>query len=348
MPASSSARKVKVRLNALVRLRQSGEHGAVIRDSKKLWETGTRPPAIRLRRQYYRLERMAKVVDERHPLPVEDRPVAARMILPRGVALRLHLTMLFAAQCRATAGHRWRNDIPIEPTASGLSWAALVAANASANSGILNAADSTNKVRQLKEAVKKLESLHLVNVPRPSPRHPITSVQLLHESAASTKAAAIPYTVPLPTEQCIELPPEFFTHGWIHALTTSEIAALLMWLDLLAFSGAQSSSGHMVTAVTGEARQGWYGLGREAYETHQPLEAFELIDVVRPEKRHYDGKWQGFNIDPNDLLCHRVALVPNTFARDAIRVVEPALKKRDAANYWGRPIGGRVTEVVWP
>ncbi len=38
------------------------------------------------------------------------------MILPNGVALRLHLTMPFAAQCQTGADQRWRDPFPIEPT----------------------------------------------------------------------------------------------------------------------------------------------------------------------------------------------------------------------------------------
>ncbi|MFJ9847735.1 hypothetical protein ACIRYZ_46445 [Kitasatospora sp. NPDC101155] len=320
----------------------------MITDAKKLWVDGGRPSVIRVRQRYYRLMRSVPVKEERRPLPVEERPVAARMILPKGVALRLHLTMLFAAQCQAGIDQRWRDLFPIEPNPNGFSWASLVAANATANPGILNADDATNKVRQLKEALKKLESLHLVALPRPSERDAIDKILLLDESGASTKAAPIPYRVPALEEPCIELPSEFFTRGWVHALTTSEIAALLMWFDLRTFRSMDSSSGHPVSFVPGSVRQGWYGLGRETYETHKPLAAFELMDVVRPEKRHYDGKWQGFNIDKSDLTCHRVTLFPERFDRDAIRVVEAVVRKHDAWGLWERPVGAKATELEWP
>jgi hypothetical protein len=124
----------------------------------------------------------------------------------------------------------------------------------------------------------------------------------------------------------------------VHVLTTSEIAALLMWLDALKYDRMGTSDPALfVTRVTSAVRQGAYGLGREAYETHQQLDAFQLLDVLRPEKRHYDGRWQEYAQDSSDLACHRVALTPSGFSRDAGEVVQEVLQRRDARGDWSRP-----------
>lgn len=58
----------------------------------------------------------------------------------------------------------------------------------------------------------------------------------------------------------------------------------------------------------------YYGLGRETYETHNQPSAFGLMDVHRHEKRHMDGKWEGFATRSGDMVCHRVELLTSAFA----------------------------------
>ncbi|MEU2159331.1 hypothetical protein ABZ532_30735 [Streptomyces sp. NPDC019396] len=92
-----------------------------------------------------------------------------------------------------------------------------------------------------------------------------------------TGAAAIPYTVPTDDELFIAIPVAFFANGWIYALTNSESAALLMWFDIMKFDAMQvtpeGSTPMTVGFVLSDVRHG-FGLGRNAYEIHRPLEAF--------------------------------------------------------------------------
>lgn len=268
-----------------------------------------------------------------------ERPLAARMITPKGVALKLHLTLLFAAQCAARPGKGWKNPYPVEPTPqSEHSWVGLIATIAKYRGpGIQGASVATNKRRQVTEALKKLEGLNLIR-PTMGPGRARQGFELLHEGGKSTPAAGVPYTVPVDAEPFVEIPREFFTGGWVHVLTNSEITALLMWLDALKHDASPTSDPTLfVTRVTSAVRQGAYGLGREAYETHQQLDAFQLLDVLRPEKRHYDGKWQEYAEDSSDLACHRVTLTPDGFTRDAGEVVQEVLQRRDALGDWSRP-----------
>lgn len=268
-----------------------------------------------------------------------ERPLSARMITPRGVALKLHLMMLFAAQCSAKPGKVWKNPYPVEPSPqSDHSWMGLIATTAKyGGPGIQGASVATNKRRQITEALKKLEGLNLIR-PTKGPGRGRQGFDLLHENGKSTPAAGVSYAVPADAEPFVSVPREFFTAGWVHVLTHSEIAALLMWLDALQYDRMMTSDPSVfVTRVTSAVRQGAYGLGREAYETHQQLDAFQVLDVLRPEKRHYDGRWQEFAQDSSDLACHRVALTPGGFSRDAGEVVQEVLQRRDARGDWSRP-----------
>ncbi|WP_328439408.1 hypothetical protein OHA71_24015 [Streptomyces sp. NBC_00444] len=330
--------KVDVRLGALRELRR-GELPAVVDGAERLWQEERRPLTIRIRRSYYRLDEPKVVEDERKPLPMEERPLAARMITPKGVALKLHLMLLFAAQCVARPGKAWKNPYPVEPTPeSSHSWMGLIATVARYRGpGIQGASVATNKRRQVTEALRKLEGLNLIR-PTQGPGRARQGFDLLFENGMSTPAAGVLYTVPVDAEPSIEVPREFFTQGWVHVLTTSEIVALLMWLDALKYdSSATSDASLFVTRVTAAVRQGAYGLGREAYETHQQLDAFQLLDVLRPEKRHSDGRWQEYAEGSSDMLCHRVALAPDGFARDAGEVVQEVLQRRDTRGDWSRP-----------
>ncbi|MFF4576286.1 hypothetical protein [Streptomyces sp. NPDC001410] len=327
--------KVEVRQDQLKQLRQA-ELPAVLSEAQRIWTEGLQPPVIRIRRSYYRNAVMETVLDERKPLPREKRPPSARMIAPKGLTLKLHLTLLFAAQCAAAPNKPWRDVFPIEPTAeSSSSWMALVPTVAKYHGpGIQVASEVTNKRRQLTQALKKLEESGLVR-PSAGPGRSRKGFMLLHENAKSTAAAPIEYTVPGDADPFLAVPVELFTQGWVHVLTTSEIAALLMWLDALQFFGMKLDNGVIVAAVASDIRAGHYGLGRETYETHQQLDAFGLLDVVRPWQRHADGKWFGYS-DDSDLRCHRVALGPEGFNRDAADVVAKVLARRDTRGDWSR------------
>ncbi|MGW7170934.1 hypothetical protein ACWGH3_37795 [Streptomyces sp. NPDC054884] len=334
--------KVETRLAHLQTLR-SGMLGGVNLVMRQIWASGQKPSSIRVRSAFYRLDEMKVLKDERKPLPTKEQPFAARMVTPKGLHLRLLLTMLYAAQCAVGPGKQWDAPYPVESTAKQpLSWMSLSASISQyAGPGIQLASQDVNRRRQIMTALKTLEGMALVRA-NTKPGRFTAGLQLLCENGTSTVSSAIPYTMPDDTEMYVEIPVEFFTCGWVHVLTNSEIAALLMWLDRLKYSGvvvgADEGDPVTVTYVSGDVRQGLYGLGREAYETHQALDAYQLLDVIRPEKRYDSGKWEGYSKDDSDLLCHRVSLAPAGFDRDAGTIVEDVLQRRDTGGFWGRPM----------
>lgn len=337
--------KVEVRKDQLKDLLK-GELPDAIEKAREIHERG-RPDVVRVRRSFIRLEKSAGLVeDERKPLPKSKRPLSAKMISPRGLTLKLYLLMLFAAQCEVAAGKEWPGPYPIEPTAERPdSWRGLVATIAKyAGPGVQAASVRTNKVRQIAEAMKTLEEMGLLASATGVKGQVRRGVLLLCENGKSKKAGAanIPYTVPTDSEAFVEIPIGFFTNGWVHVLTTSEIAALLMWFDVTKFdpSHHKLEDGSTITQayVLSDVRHGFYGLGRDAYETHQSLDAFELLDVIRHAKRHDDGKWQDFADDSSDMVAHRIILQTEAFGRDSGQVVLPALRRRHTLGEWGRPL----------
>ncbi|MFG3180008.1 hypothetical protein ACGFZC_33785 [[Kitasatospora] papulosa] len=339
--------KVEVRMAQLTELLK-GELPAAIAKTREIYERGHKPGVVRIRRSFIRLEKFGGLVeDERKPLPKSERPLSAQMISPRGLTLKLYLLMLFSAQCEAAVGKEWPDLYPIEPTAEKTdSWRGLVATIAKCNGpGVQAASIRTNKVRQIAEAMKTLEKMGLLTSATGVAGQVRKGVLLLCENGKSKNAGAanIPYTVPGDPEPFVEIPIGFFTNGWVQVLTTSEIAALLMWFDVMKFDasiltlddGSRIEYGYVLSNI----RHGFYGLGRDAYETHQPLEAFEILRVVTHSKRHDDGKWQNFNEDSSDMVAHRVLLQTEGFGREAGQVVPPVLHRRHTTGEWRRPLG---------
>ncbi|MFD7574406.1 hypothetical protein ACFV6U_28440 [Streptomyces sp. NPDC059810] len=334
--------KVEIRLGQLVALRK-GELPDAVDKAREIYKRGHMPSMVRIRRSFIRLEEFGGLVeDERKPLPKEARPLSGQMISPKGLTLKLYLLMLFAAQCEVTAGKEWADPYPIEPSSQKTdSWRGLVATIAKYDGpGVQAASVRTNKVRQIAEAMKTLEKMGLLASATGVAGQVRKGVLLLCDNGKSKNAGAanIPYTVPQDAEEFVDIPIEFFTSGWVHVLTTSEIAALLMWFDVMKFDPRtlRLDDGRLLSYgyVLSNTRHGWYGLGRDAYETHQPLEAFGLLSVVRHEKRYVDGKWKDFEENSEDMVCHRILLHAEGFKKDAGEVVHPVLHRRHTIGQW--------------
>ena len=88
----------------------------------------------------------------------EDRPPAARLITPRGAALRVFLTALFEAQARTRPGQRPGNTRPLASRAGGVvSWIDLLASDAEPyGKGKHHMSVSAKKTRQMESAIDRL------------------------------------------------------------------------------------------------------------------------------------------------------------------------------------------------
>jgi len=83
---------------------------------------------------------------------------------------------------------------------------------------------------------------------------------LLHESG-QTKPTPVVYAVPKPTSRTFSLPIGFFTNGWVHALTNTEIAAFMMMADLAVRPVPGPPIGEGLH-LDGDDRRAWFGLER--------------------------------------------------------------------------------------
>ncbi|MEU9744660.1 hypothetical protein [Streptomyces niveus] len=333
---TAAADKIKARLDALTAVRSGGALNDVAANYTQLrafGRAGRTVRAVRLRRTYVRHDVPRPVDRERNGLPRNEQPPAARLIAPRGVAGRLHLILLFAAHCQAAPGRQWPNRIPIEPDSSQpLSWMGLIGAHARHTPGGRRVASPrVNKARQITEALKKLRDQQLLEFPNAGTSRPFRDFRLLCDSGASTDAAPIPYKVPRAEAPGIDVPVEFFTCGWVNLLTPSETVAYLMWLDVT------QNPEHDEPYVTGIERAGHFGLGRDAYETHETLEAFGLIDVEPALLRHEDGKYTNYSAEGGSPICHRVTLTDGV-TRNAAEAIDPVLRQYAATGRWGRPL----------
>lgn len=98
---------------------------------------------------------------------------------------------------------------------------------------------------------------------------------------------------------------------------------------------------HEEAYVTGAERADAYGLTREAFETHQALQALGLVDVVRDLMRYDDGKYADYNPESRPPPCHRVTVTAGGLNLEAARWVTEVLNRYAATADWGRPLGGR-------
>lgn len=335
--AAAAAKAVKTRRETLAALTGSGMVADASAAAEELSASGRAPAVVRVRRPYLRHSVPLEVETERNGLPREKRPPAGRLIAPRGVTGRLHLLLLFAAACQAAPGRQWHCSLPIEHgREQPFSLERLVCAFARHRGGTgYVASPKANKLRQITEALKALNDQHLLDLPHRGEYQPFRDFSLLCDSGQSTDNAPITYRVPSAKEPCIDIPTEFFSHGWVHLLTPSEIAAYLMWLDV------NQHPQHEEPYVTGAERAGAYGLTREAFETHQALQAFGLVDVVPDLMRHDDGKYTDYNPEGRPPPCHRVTVTAGGLSLEAAPRITEVLNRYAATADWGRPLGAR-------
>ncbi|MFI9580386.1 hypothetical protein ACIHCQ_00690 [Streptomyces sp. NPDC052236] len=146
-----------------------------------------------------------------------------------------------------------------------------------------------NRVRQVKSAFARLAAENLVIRNVGAPSRPM-AVMLLHESGAPGPEQydyVIPggYEVP---PSVIVLSELFFTNGWVHLLSDSEIRMYLVLKHLAArFPRMHKDEGVFCSE---RERQSLYRISRDVYEAHLTLEKFGLIERVNNPLRHGDGK----------------------------------------------------------
>lgn len=262
--------------------------------------------------------------DRRAPR-LSDRPPATRLMTSQGLALRLYLTIIAAAQASSKPGTRFRNELPINGAGHPLGWNDLVATGAERTGrGVTYSSVRDKKGRSIRTALNNLADSGLVDlVGERGRRGRHEDFVVLNDMGWQNPGDPIPYEVPRGRELVFTLPAGFVRNGWLHILEDSEIAVLLM-IACGAFSLTPLTDnidlGPGEVAIPGVARLERYGIHRDPYSTaRKTLEWFGLLSV-REIDRHNDGRAENAS---NQL--HRLMLLDGGFEASAFEVVPGVL-----------------------
>ncbi|OIV39339.1 hypothetical protein BIV57_00385 [Mangrovactinospora gilvigrisea] len=241
-----------------------------------------------------------------------ERPPAARLLSPNGIALQTYLTALLVAQ-NPPRGSRPGNPWPINRYPDP-SWIDLVA-HATAESG--SPRNREVKQKQLRRALDRMRSEGLVQLPhRARAKGAFEDFRLLDDADGRD-----PYLPPM-GGSLVSIPVNLFTHGWIHVLEDSELVFLLMVACL------HARRGFGPVFATEVERRLQFGVGRDAYRAHAALRRYGLLEVeIDLMRSAQTGRtFGGTPADPGKL--HRFRLRQEGFDAPAHPVVLEAVTRR--------------------
>ena len=256
----------------------------------------------------------------------QDRPPAARLITPRGAALRVYLTALLEAQTRVRSGQRPGNTRPLATRPGGkISWIDLLASDAEPyGERKHHMSVSAKKTRQMTSAIGRLakeELVELTGTGKPGAKK-YEGFLLMHELGRRPHGSAMPYTVPVvPPEQAFPVPVTLFTSGWVHILEDSELAFILM---VAAFDQATGGQPFMISAADRLHR---FGMKHDGYEAHKMLSRLGLVTVTPDDRRRPDGTVEEFNSEGKPLP-HVLRFTPDGLGRDAFTTLSAEIDHR--------------------
>ncbi|WP_329089361.1 hypothetical protein [Streptosporangium sp. NBC_01469] len=292
--------------------------------------------AIRIRKRFIYSERPAKANFSGRTLPpVNQRPPAARLISPRGIALRFYLTLLYEAQMFHRGGGHPINRRPLIAGGAEIGWTDLITISPITPYSRIPHSIAERKRRTIVSALSRLssEEVQLISLPRREQSYAkYEGFQILDEGGVRPDGGAIPYLVPRKSEHHIAIPCSFFENGWIHALEDSEILFLLMLLSFLQGEAyppfLRRGRYSPLIKVDNFERLSRFGVGRDTYAAHETLQMFNLVATESGLGRRPDGTVIKFNgMIGGDSPLHEFRLLLDGFERPAEEVVIGALSK---------------------
>ncbi len=327
---------VRERLDGLLHLRVDTHKPTeeAVRENLSAWlkAGGTAGADIRLRRNFVarvppatdkELADAGEITDNRKSDLVRVPPLAVLTALPRGIALRCALTLIFLAQThrRAALGREGLLKIPVDTDDAPPGLLHLIAIPAKYEGGSAarwGGGVKSNRQRQIREALKRLagDDLKMIALPAGGRGVPRFNQVHLRNEVGGHGVDPAPYKAPAATAPTLSIPAAFFVNGWIHTLTNREIAAWLMLRDLTtqALPDNANAAVEGVRAST-RARLTVYDLRKRTLDTSRELESFGLVEVIRDEE----------NRRPNGTTRGGVRAEPNRYRLTDAGLEEPAL-----------------------
>lgn len=285
---------------------------------RQVWSVGRAPTQILLRRSFVALAAPLRGdLSDAHPPSPASGPPLARLIRPRGVALRTALTAIFVAQC-STGTPAALGDLRVEPTDEQLGWRDLVCVPAEHRPDTVQAATVTdNRIRQVKAALDLLAkpSLGLLSLPRAgTARQRYDQLRLLNEGGVRPAGQAPDYQIPRSNEVVMTMPADFFLNGWLSILDDSEIAAWLMFRHRhQALGGGVDTAG---VELSGADRLATYVLKRTIWDQHRILRLMGLMRHDGDDRRRSDGTVDDF-LDEGPGSRHRFHMIDTPLGEPA-------------------------------
>jgi hypothetical protein len=293
--------------------------------SARLGSQGTWPETIKVRHRFFYhvpVQSGLHPSDRRLPAP-ESRPPCTKIMSPRGIALRFYLLTLCEAQIRTRKGMRPGNALPLRAGGEDTGWIDLIAVPVERHSGNVYVSVADKKQRMVQSALRRLSSDSVTLVALPNSKRRVgryEEFQLLDEGGERQNAEPIEYTVPSDPDICVNLPVGLFRNGWIHCLEDTEIAFILM----LAHCRGLNKSGELFK-IGSDTRIENYGIGRDAYSSHEMLRRFGLLEVeTEADRRGLDihDFWWGKE------RLHKFRLINSGFDEPATNVIKDMMPSR--------------------
>lgn len=132
-----------------------------------------------------------------------------------------------------------------------------------------------------------------------------------------------PYAPPQVTTDTIDIPADFFLNGWVHVLTSSEIAMWIMLRDLAAQERLKHPSHDGWVRISATDRLLQYDLTRSTWDSHHRLADFGLIQVEKDGRRRPNGTVKGGQAQASVPNFFR--LIDQGLTKTGIDVVQNAL-----------------------
>ncbi|MEU4377819.1 hypothetical protein [Pseudonocardia alni] len=276
--------RLSKRLDLLARLQygtgREGSADAVARAVRqRLWaqRPQSAPPVVRLR---------ARLVlrGDREISPLRE------LATSKGVAVQMLLVALFVEQCRKptnTIGTPTPIPLAYPVVAGDPCWRHLIALPTERRPGRRTGTSrglANSQLDQLRAALDRLHDFGKVDLKESRPRYEEFTVR---DESVLRGAPIQPYKVPAPArELVIDVPPEFFTCGWVHALGPDETVAYLFLLYRNQLSQESNDDGLSVN-------DDLWGLAferpRAQREAYRRLHRMGLISADRSDLRNQDG-----------------------------------------------------------